>query len=50
VICPAATFVATATACILVNAIPIVVDIDPANYQIDPLLPSRPQSPTAPSA
>ncbi len=36
VICPAATFVATATACILVNAIPIVVDIDPANYQISP--------------
>lgn len=36
VICPAATFVATATACILVNAIPIIVDIDPANYQIDP--------------
>ncbi len=36
VIVPAATFVATATACILVNAIPIVVDIDPANYQISP--------------
>ncbi len=36
VICPAATFVATATACILVNAIPIVVDIDPENYQISP--------------
>jgi len=36
VICPAATFVATATACILVNAIPIVVDVDPANYQISP--------------
>ncbi|MBD3291751.1 MAG: aminotransferase class I/II-fold pyridoxal phosphate-dependent enzyme [Armatimonadia bacterium] len=36
VICPAATFVATATACILVNAIPIVVDIDPDNYQISP--------------
>ncbi len=36
VIVPAATFVATATACILVNAIPIVVDIDPANYQINP--------------
>ncbi len=36
VIVPAATFVATATACILVNAIPIVVDIDPRNYQIDP--------------
>ena len=36
VIVPAATFVATATACILVNAIPIVVDIDPSNYQISP--------------
>ncbi|MFW5867345.1 MAG: DegT/DnrJ/EryC1/StrS family aminotransferase [Armatimonadota bacterium] len=36
VICPAATFVATATACILVNAIPIIVDIDPRNYQISP--------------
>jgi len=36
VIVPAATFVATATACILVNAVPIVVDIDPANYQISP--------------
>ena len=36
VICPAATFVATATACILVNAIPTIVDVDPANYQISP--------------
>ena len=36
VIVPAATFVATATACILVNAVPIVVDIDPGNYQISP--------------
>ncbi|MEA3401875.1 MAG: DegT/DnrJ/EryC1/StrS family aminotransferase [Armatimonadota bacterium] len=36
VIVPAATFVASATACILVNAVPIVVDIDPGNYQIDP--------------
>ncbi len=36
VIVPAATFVASATACILVNAIPIVVDIDPGNYQISP--------------
>jgi len=34
VIVPAATFVASATACILVNAIPVVVDIDPGNYQI----------------
>lgn len=36
VICPAATFVATATACILVNAIPVIVDIEPETYQIDP--------------
>ncbi len=36
VIVPASTFVATATAVILVNAIPIVVDIEPATYQIDP--------------
>jgi len=36
VIVPAATFVASATACILVNAIPIVVDVDPGNYQISP--------------
>ncbi len=36
VICPASTFVATATAVILVNAIPIIVDIEPEYYQIDP--------------
>ncbi len=36
VIVPAATFVASATAVILVNAIPIIVDIDPATYQISP--------------
>ncbi len=36
VICPACTFVATATAVILVNAIPIIVDIEPDYYQIDP--------------
>lgn len=36
VIVPAATFVATATAVILVNAIPIIVDIDPATFQISP--------------
>ena len=36
VICPASTFVATATAVILVNAIPIIVDIEPDYYQIDP--------------
>jgi dTDP-4-amino-4,6-dideoxygalactose transaminase len=36
IICPASTFVATATAVILVNAIPIIVDIEPDTYQIDP--------------
>ncbi len=36
VIVPAATFIASATAVILVNAIPIIVDIDPATYQISP--------------
>jgi len=36
VICPASTFVATATAVILVNAIPIIVDIEPDTYQVDP--------------
>jgi len=36
VIVPAVTFVASATAVILVNAIPVIVDIDPATYQISP--------------
>lgn len=36
VIVPASTFVATATAVVLVNAIPIVVDIEPVTYQMDP--------------
>lgn len=36
VICPASTFVATATAVIMVNAIPVIVDIEPDYYQIDP--------------
>lgn len=36
VICPASTFVATATAVILVNAVPVIVDIEPNYYQIDP--------------
>lgn len=36
VIVPAATFIATATAVIMVNAIPIFVDILPDTYQIDP--------------
>jgi len=36
VIVPAATFVATATAVILVNAIPIIVDIDPVTHNMNP--------------
>jgi dTDP-4-amino-4,6-dideoxygalactose transaminase len=36
VIVPAYTYVATATAVLQVNAIPIFVDIDPENYNIDP--------------
>ncbi|MCD6290051.1 MAG: DegT/DnrJ/EryC1/StrS family aminotransferase, partial [Anaerolineae bacterium] len=36
VIIPAVTFVATATAVVLANAVPIFVDIDPETYQIDP--------------
>jgi dTDP-4-amino-4,6-dideoxygalactose transaminase len=36
VIVPALTFVATATAVALVNAIPVFGDVDPANYDIDP--------------
>jgi dTDP-4-amino-4,6-dideoxygalactose transaminase len=36
VIVPCSTFVATATACIMVNAIPIIVDIEPDTYQMDP--------------
>lgn len=36
VIVPAVTFIATATAVLAVNAIPIFVDIDPKTYQIDP--------------
>lgn len=36
VIVPCSTFVASATAVVLVNAIPIIVDIDPATYQISP--------------
>ncbi|MBC8228412.1 DegT/DnrJ/EryC1/StrS family aminotransferase [bacterium] len=36
VIVPALTFVATATSVVLVNAIPIMVDIDPMNYNISP--------------
>ncbi len=36
VIVPAATFIATATAVVMVNAIPIFVDIEPETYQISP--------------
>lgn len=36
VILPPATFIASATAILNVNAIPIFVDIDPRNYTIDP--------------
>jgi len=36
VIVPALTFVATATSVLLVNAVPIMVDIDPMNYNISP--------------
>jgi dTDP-4-amino-4,6-dideoxygalactose transaminase len=36
VIVPAYTFLATATACLLVGAIPVFVDIDPLTYNLDP--------------
>ncbi|HHW11336.1 MAG TPA: DegT/DnrJ/EryC1/StrS family aminotransferase [Firmicutes bacterium] len=36
VIVPAMTFVATATAVALVNAIPVIVDVDPETYNISP--------------
>ena len=36
VIVPALTFVATATAVVLVNAVPVMVDIDPLTYNISP--------------
>jgi dTDP-4-amino-4,6-dideoxygalactose transaminase len=36
VIVPALTFVATATAAILVNAVPVIVDADPETYNISP--------------
>ncbi len=36
VIVPAYTFLATATACLMVGAIPVFVDIDPQTYDLDP--------------
>ena len=36
VIVPAYTFLATATACLMVGAIPVFVDIDPNTYNLDP--------------
>ncbi|MFQ6098538.1 MAG: DegT/DnrJ/EryC1/StrS family aminotransferase, partial [Armatimonadota bacterium] len=36
VIVPAATFIASATAIILTNAVPVIVDIKASDYQIDP--------------
>ncbi len=36
IIMPASTFIATATSVVLVNGIPIIVDIEPDHYQIDP--------------
>ncbi len=36
VIVPALTFVATATAVLLVGAKPVIVDVDPATYNMDP--------------
>jgi len=36
VIVPALTFVASATAVALVNAVPVIVDVDPATYNIAP--------------
>lgn len=36
VIVPALTFVATATSVVLVGAIPVMVDVDPATYNISP--------------
>ncbi len=36
VIVPAYTFLATATSCLMVGAIPVFVDIDPDTYNLDP--------------
>jgi dTDP-4-amino-4,6-dideoxygalactose transaminase len=38
VICPAATFIATATAVIMAGGVPVFVDIEPDTYQMDPAL------------
>jgi len=36
VIAPAYTFIATASACLMVNAVPVFVDVEPDTYNIDP--------------
>src|SRR5574341_2005255 len=36
VIIPAYTFIATASAVLMVNAVPVFVDIDPETYNLDP--------------
>ena len=38
VIVPPYTFLATASACLLVGAIPVFVDIDPGSYNLNPAL------------
>jgi len=36
VIVPPYTFIATASACLMVNAVPVFVDIEPVSYNLDP--------------
>lgn len=36
VIVPAYTFIATASACLMVGAVPVFVDVDPGTYNLDP--------------